>query len=195
MLHWLTEHYFFIIEAVAMLTGLVAIYYQIKENPVSWPVYIVNVTLYTYIYIESRLYAETTLMLYYFIVSIYGWYHWTKGIKKDEKLQIQRLNLRKWSLVVVIEIILFAVMAIFLQKFTNSNTPVLDALVTSLSFIATYLLAQKFIENWFVWFVADSIAIGLYVYKGLYMTVILFVVTTILIVPGYLRWRKSEDRI
>jgi nicotinamide mononucleotide transporter len=88
-------------------------------------------------------------------------------------------------------VIAFVSMAFLLQRYTNTDVPIIDAFVTALSFIATWLLAKKKIENWIVWIVVDFVSVGIYVYKELYATIILFSVLTILAFVGYFQWKKN----
>jgi len=193
MVKWLIDNYSFLIETAGMLTGLIAVYLQVRQKVWLWPVYIVNVSIYIYIYYNSRLYADMSLMAYYLAVSVYGWYNWLKGKRKEENnnLPVRKMAKKGILLMVLIEIILFTVMVLFLKFLTNSTTPYRDALVTSLSFIATWLLAKKYIENWIVWLIADVISIELYIYKKLYPTTVLFIVMCIMAVIGLISWNKS----
>jgi len=193
MYEWLTHNYDFLIEMAGMLTGLIAVYLQVKQKIWLWPVYILNVSIYIYIYFHSRLYADMSLMVYYLVVSIYGWYNWLNGRKDNgnEQLPVRKMKSKGLLIMLLVEIVLFTGMALFLTYLTNSNTPIRDALVTSLSFIATWLLAKKYLENWIIWLIADMLSIELYIYKKLYPTTILFIVLTIMAVIGYVSWRKS----
>lgn len=193
MFEWLVNNYNSLIETAGMLTGLIAVYLQVKQKVWLWPVYIINVSIYIYIYYNSRLYADMSLMVYYLVVSVYGWYNWLKGKRDDqsEPLPVRKMQKKYYLLLVLIEIALFTLMVLILKHLTNSTTPYRDALVTSLSFIATWLLAKKYIENWIIWLIADVISIELYIYKKLYPTTVLFIVLSIMAVIGLISWKKS----
>lgn len=192
MQEWIIHNGDLLIEIAGMLTGLAAVYLQVSQNIWLWPVYIINVTIYIYIYFISRLYADMTLMVYYLIISVYGWIHWARGKRpeKSKKLPIRKMPFKYYFFILLAEVILFTAMTVFLKYLTDSVTPIRDALVTSLSFIATWLLAKKYIENWIVWLIADILSIELYILKKLYPTVILFIVLTIMAVIGYISWNK-----
>jgi nicotinamide mononucleotide transporter len=87
--------------------------------------------------------------------------------------------------------VLFGIIAFILINFTDSEIPYWDAFTTAGSFVATWMLARKIIEHWLIWIIVDSVSLGLYIYKGLYATVILFAVYTLLAVMGYIEWKKE----
>ena len=193
-LDWLIKNW---IEVAGALTGLVAIYFQIKEKVIFWPVSIVNVGLYIFVYFSSRLYAEVSLQSYYLVMSLYGWYYWSKGGALSERkiLPVTRCGNKLLIKLGAIFILVFTGMAYLLHRFTNTDVPVIDAFVTSLSFIATWLLAKKKIENWIIWIVVDSVSVGIYIYKGLYATIVLFAVLTVLAFVGYYQWKRHLVKI
>lgn len=189
ILDWFLKNW---VEVAGALTGLVAIYFQIKEKVIFWPISLINVVLYIFVFFTARLYAEVSLQAYYLVVSIYGWYYWQKGGPKKNKKVLPVTKCTKVLLIKlgVIFILLSIGMAFLLHKYTNTDVPVIDALVTALSFIATWLLAKKKIENWIVWIVVDATCVGVYIYKELYATIVLFSVLTVLAFIGYYQWKK-----
>ena len=191
---WFLQHW---VEIAGAVTGLFAIYFQIKQMVVFWPISLVNVLLYIVVYYNSRLYAEVSLQFYYLVVSIYGWYYWSKADSVTGK-KSRPVSVCSVSLLVYLGIIFlgsFAGMAFLLKQYTNTDVPYVDAFITSLSFIATWLLAKKKIENWIVWIVADAVSVGVYFYKELYATIVLFSVLTILAFVGYYQWKKDLNKI
>ena len=193
MIEWLTANY---IEVIAASLGMVAIYLQIKQKVWYWPVSIVLVSLYIIVYIEAKLYADMSLQVYYLLISFYGWYHWMFG-KRDapgEKLPVTFVSRKLAILLLTASIVFFIIISGILIRYTDSDLPYWDAFTTALSFVATWMLAKKVIENWLVWIVVDAVSVGIYIYKGLYPTVILFIVLTILAVVGYMAWKRDAKR-
>jgi len=193
MIEWLTANY---IEVIAASLGMVAIYLQIKQKVWYWPVSIVLVSLYIIVYIEAKLYADMSLQVYYLLISFYGWYHWTFG-KRDApggKLPVTFVSRKLAILLLTASIVFFIIISGILIRYTDSDLPYWDAFTTALSFVATWMLAKKIIENWLVWIVVDAVSVGIYIYKGLYPTVILFIVLTILAVVGYMAWKRDVKR-
>jgi nicotinamide mononucleotide transporter len=187
MLDWLFSNF---IEFFAVLTGFIAIFFQIKANVIYWPISIVNVITYCIVFFQAKLYAEITLQLYYLVMSIYGWILWLRKSPTNEKLNISKSSIKLLLTLLLVFFPLWLIMAFLLKKYTNTDVPYIDSFITSLSYIATYLLARKKIENWLLWIFIDFISIGLYYYKGLYLTIILFLALTILAIVGYFKWKK-----
>ncbi len=189
--HWIKLHYF---ELIAAILGLISIYYQIKQKPVYWLISIIVVSMYIVVYIKARLYADMSLQFYYLVVSFYGWYQWVFGkspARESRGIRVSKTGPKLALNLFVITVLLFFSMAWFLDHFTDSDVPYWDAFTTSLSFVATWMLARKKIENWLVWIVVDAVSVGIYIYKELYPTVVLFAVLTILAFKGYYEWKKE----
>lgn len=133
------------------------------------------------------------LQVYYIIVSLYGWYYWVKGKKKEDEIEIPvtRINLRNAGYYTLIFAALYSTMFFILYRFTDSPIPGLDSLATALSLVATWMLAKKILENWLLWIIADALCIGISYYKDLYFTSVLFGIYTIMAFVGYYRWKKD----
>lgn len=185
------------IEIIAMLLGLASIVLQIRQSLWLWPVNIVMTSLYIIVFLNAKFYADMSLQVYYVIMSIYGWIYWFTGRKKlrnKKKLPIKPTGKRLWPTLAIISVLLFAGISYILVHYTDSSVPYGDAFTTALSFVATWMLARKLIEHWIIWIVVDAVSVGLYIYKGLYPTMVLFIVLTILAFKGYKEW-KSEMEI
>ena len=187
---WLSENY---IELLGAILGVVYVFFSIRQNILTWPVGFLSSILYVWIFFDSKLYADMGLQMYYVFISIYGWHEWLKGNQDNarEKLEVNRLNLKLGILLIVISLIIFGMIWLILINYTDSQVPVADSLATSLSIVATWMLARKILEHWLVWIFVDAFSIGLFIYKGLLPTVILFVVYTIMAVVGFVEWKKD----
>lgn len=190
ILFWVFNNY---IELLGALFGLLYIILSIKQNIWCWPIGLITSALYIYVFFITKFYADMGLQVYYLVVSIYGWYFWMfggKSTKKDD-LKISNVGFRRFLYITVATAVLFGVIAFILINFTDSEIPYWDAFTTAGSFVATWMLARKIIEHWLIWIIVDSVSLGLYIYKGLYATVILFAVYTLLAVIGYIEWKKE----
>ena len=189
ILFWIFQHY---IEVLGTIFGLLYILLSIKENIWCWPAGLITSALYIYVFFTTKFYADMGLQVYYLIMSIYGWYHWMFGSKskKQDDLEISKTNLKLAILLFLANAVLFIIISYILVNFTDSEIPYWDAFTTAASFVATWMLARKIIEHWIIWVIVDIVSLSLYVYKGLYPTVILFLVYTVLAVFGYLEWKK-----
>jgi len=187
--NWIQQNWF---ETTAALLGLVGIFLQIKQNHWYWLTAIVMVCMYIVVFYDSKFYADMSFQFYYLFVSVYGWIFWFLGRSKSkENLSTTKLTSKQWILSASVSVVLFIIIYLILSKFTDSDVAVGDAFTTALSFTATFLLARKILENWLFWIVVDAVSTGLYIYKALYPTAILFFVLTILAIVGYIKWRKA----
>lgn len=187
---WLSGNY---IELLGAILGIAYIFFSIRQNILTWPVGLLTSALYVWVFFTSKLYADMGLQMYYVVISIYGWYEWIWGnsATNSEPLKVSRLHLRLGILLGIISFILFILMWFILDNYTDSTVPVADSLATSLSIVATWMLARKILEHWLVWIFVDAFSIGLFWYKELFPTVILFAVYTVMAVVGYIEWKKE----
>jgi len=188
--NWLSQNY---IEVLGAVSGLVYLYFSIRQIKWLWPLGIVTSVLYIYVFFVSKFYADMGLQVYYFFISFYGWYSWLYGKKENgnTKLTVQRAGTKRLFIMITITFILTFILAAFLIKFTDSPLPYWDAFTTAASIPATWMLARKIIENWLFWIVIDTVSIGLYIYKGLYPTVFLFIVYSTMAIIGYIKWNEE----
>lgn len=134
------------------------------------------------------------LQVYYLGVSIYGWIYWSRGgITRDQKstLPVCRIPRQLAMILSMTGIVIMLGIVYILQHFTDSDVPWGDGFTTAGSIIATWMLARKVLEHWLVWIVVDSVAAGLYFYKGLYPSFLLYLIYTVIAVIGYFQWKKS----
>lgn len=190
MLPWLQTHY---IELLGAITGVIFLYLEIRQNIWLWPFGLLTSALYIYIFFVSKFYADMGLQFYYLVISIYGWWHWLYGGKegKTDSLPISRLTIWLAFYLLIITAAIFAVLVYVLINFTDSPVPYGDAFTTALSITATYMLARKILDMWWVWMVVNSVALTLYTYKGLYPTSVLYFLYFSMSIVGYLQWKKS----
>lgn len=190
MLFWLQTHY---IELLGAITGIIFLYLEIRQNIWLWPFGLLTSALYIYIFFVSKFYADMGLQFYYLVISIYGWWHWLYGGKegKTDSLPISLLTFRLAFSLLTITAAIFAVLVYVLVNYTDSPVPYGDAFTTALSITATYMLARKILDMWWVWMVVNSVALALYIYKGLYPTSVLYFLYFSMSIVGYLQWKKS----
>jgi nicotinamide mononucleotide transporter len=190
---WLSANY---IELSGAILGLVYVFFSVRQKVMTWPAGIATSIVYAYVFFTSRFYAGMGLQIYYVAISVYGWYYWVKGERPDpsKDLPVRKISSSQmvWSLLIFIPT--FIILYLILSLKTDSPVPALDALTTSLSIVATWLLARKILENWLIWIVADLVYIGLYLYKNLWPTVILFLAYEALAIFGYLQWKRSLQK-
>lgn len=179
------------IEIIGAVLGLVFLYLEIKENKWLWPVGLFTSAMYIYVFLEAKLYADMSLQIYYVFISIYGWILWSRGVQKTTDMKISRLKMPLAILLLLATALIYAFIAYVLITYTDASIPYWDAFTTALGIVATWMLAKKILEQWLVWVVVDAVSVGLYIYKDLKPTAILFFVYTVLAVFGYLQWKKQ----
>jgi len=187
---WLSGNY---IELLGAILGIIYVFFSIRQSILTWPVGLLTSLLYVWVFLVSKLYADMGLQMYYVVISIYGWYEWLRGNQTDksESLKVSRLTLKLGQILALVSLLIFLLIWFVLKNYTDSPVPVADALATSLSIIATWMLARKILEHWLVWIFVDAFSIGLFLYKNLLPTVILFAVYTVMAVVGFIEWKKE----
>lgn len=178
------------LEFAGLIIGLLYLYLEYKANIWLWPVGVIMPLVYIVIFYQSKFYADMGIYVYYFFASIYGWYIWSKSIKQTHQVLISHLPIRYLAKLTAIFLVTFAVIAFILIRFTDSPVPYGDSFTTTLSILAMWMLAHKYIEQWLLWIVVNIVSTGLYFWKGLDTTAVLFIVYSIIPVFGYMKWKK-----
>lgn len=184
--------YMIVLENTAILFGLFSVWFAKKNNILVFPTGIINTTIFTYLLWKWSLLGDMIINIYYVIMSIYGWYHWTR--KKDNTIEFPIDQATKkefiWSLLIFISSMIFVVIVYnYFDKF-NSWTAYVDTLTTGIFFAGMWLMAKRKIENWILWIIGDIISIPLYFYKGYTFTSLQYAIFTIIAVYGYLEWKR-----
>jgi len=178
------------IEIIGALISLLYLRLEYKANIWLWPVGVITPLIYIYVFFASKLYAVMGINVYYLFAGIYGWYHWKKNDTGASDFQIIRLPLCLVWKICVIFAGLFVLIAWVLITYTDSPAPYCEALITALSIVAMWMLAQKYAEQWLIWLVVNTISTGLYFWQELYPTSILFLIYAIVSIFGYRKWVK-----
>ncbi len=208
-------------EIIAVITGILSVWYAKKESILVYPIGIISVLLYVYICLEVKLYADAAINFYYFIVSIYGWYYWKHGrklqypelnrngneidaglldtenstyINEEAEIVYNKLSV---NLLYLFAAFLFGgIIGFLLDTYTDSVVPYWDGITTALFFVAMILMAQKKIENWIFWIMGNAICIPLFFSKGLCLSSFQYCIFTILAFAGFISWyRKLQNKI
>ncbi|HER08029.1 MAG TPA: nicotinamide riboside transporter PnuC [Bacteroides sp.] len=193
MIPWLSQHY---VEVLGVVFSMLYLYFSIRRNILLWPMGIISALLYMVVFFQSRFYADMGLNVYYFFISIYGWIIWKKGRSGDgsEPMPVSRISLKHGLILLAITAAVFLGTGFILSRYTDSPIPFWDAFTTALSFTATWMLARKILEHWILWIIVDIVSMGLYLYRGLYPTMVLFAIYTTMAVIGLIEWKKEYSR-
>ena len=170
------------IEIFGALTGIVYVALEIMKRRSMWMVGILTSLVYIYIFVQNGFYAMAVLNIYYVAISLYGWWRWK--VAPD----VCRIPKRTALFCVLFTGLIFFFLTFVLNRFTDAPMPYADALITALSIVATWMLSQSYLEQWWVWIVANLLAVGVYGWQGLYPTMALFLAYTVAAAVGYKRW-------
>ena len=177
-----------IYEWVAFFCSVIYVLLAAYQKKEAWFFAFGSSAIYVYLCFKSNLYLDSFLQIVYVFAAVYGWITWNR-FDRENKLTVKTL---RFHLVAIGIIVVLALGLGFLMNlFTSQAAPYIDALVTLFSLFATYLVAQKVVENWWYWIVIDIICIPLFYSRGLYITSILYVVYTIMAVVALMRWKRS----
>lgn len=179
--------YELIIEIIAVITGLLSIWFSYKVNILVYPIGMISLAIYVFLFTKNGLYANSIINFLYFIISIFGWWNWQKPVRERE-LKVSFLNKKeKW-----ITILIFCGLILLINLFTPKNLSIrLDYMTSAAGLIAMALTSFKKVENWGFYLVADIVLIPLCISNGLYFTTIQYLGYTILAVMGYINWSKE----
>ncbi len=163
---------------------------NIREIHWGWPLAIVSSLMYVALFWRSRLYGDAALQIFFAIVALWGWLQWLRGRRGDgTALTVSRLTRPGLIATVAACILLWPITGLFLKTFTDTDVPWWDAFPTAASGVGQFLLGRKYIENWLVWIVVNVVSVGLFAYKGLWLTVILYTLFIALSAVGWRAWR------
>ncbi len=179
------------IESLGVIFSLLFVFFNAREHIVCWLFGFLSSAVYIYIFFVSKLYGDSLLQIYYLVIAIYGWYSWAKKPQEIVDQGVKSLpfsTLRNW---LIIGALLTPVFGYYLDNLTDSDVPYMDGSTTVFSFIATWMMTRKIIQNWLIWIVVDLVSTGLYVYKELYQTSLLFLLYTIMAIYGFMTWRRK----
>lgn len=177
------------VEIIGALIGLLYLYLEYKASRWLWPVGVLMPVLYIWIFFRSRFYADMAINVYYFFASIYGWIRWNRGRTEGETAIIHTPR-RMILPLTLVTMLLFVAIYQILTRYTDSPVAAGDSFTTALSITGMWMLAQKHAEQWWVWFAVNIVSCGLYLWKGLYPTAILFAIYSVISVFGYFKWVK-----
>ena len=192
-------NYELILEIIAVITGMLSIWYSYRINILVYPIGMISLALYVFIFIKNGLYANAVINFLYFVISIFGWWNWLRqrttdnGQQTTDKVELKVSYLSKKENAITITILVTLIWLINLFT-TNDILIRLDYYTSAAGLIAMVLTSFKKVENWFFYLVADIILIPLCIYNGLYLTSIQYVAYTILAIMGYINWNKDAKK-
>lgn len=191
MVTWVFNNISLLLEIVAVIFGVLYTVLMAQNKISCWIFGIIGSLLSVYLFVEyAKLYAEAILYTFYVFAGIYGWIEWKKQKIVEEVYQHKlSTHIKLITSGTVFSILLYFGLTYF---FAAAEKPLIDSFTTVFSFIATYLMAKKWIENWYYWLVIDAVSTYLYLTRELEVYALLMLVYTILVVYGYWQWKKLK---
>ena len=185
------------LELWAFLLALACVICNVFEIHWGWPLAFVSSVLYAWLFVSSKLYGEGSLQIFFAATAVWGWWQWLFGKRADsrgtaEALAVARLGWPARLALGGLWLIAWPATGLLLAHITDTDVPYLDAFPTVGSVAGQILLGRKFIENWPVWVVVNAASIGVFAYKGLTLTVVLYVIFALLALAGWARWAKVQ---
>ena len=179
------------LEIVAVAISLAMVVCNIREIHWGWPLAIIASLMYFALFWKHRLYGDASLQIFFAVVAGWGWWQWLRGVRPDgSSLRVARLTRRGLAVAVGLCVLLWPMTGWFLKTYTDTDVPWWDAFPTAVSLVAQFLLGRKYLENWALWLVVDLVGVGLFAYKGLWLTVGLYAVFVLLCVAGWRSWKR-----
>ena len=183
------------VEILGTVAGLLYLWLEYRASIYLWVASIVMPALYLVVYYDAGLYADMGINIYYLVIALYGWAAWRYGFSlrrgsQGRELPISHTPSGLWLPLGVFTLLLFVVIAQVLIHLTDSTVPWADAFTTALSVVGMWLLARKYIEQWWVWLVVDVASVALYVYKDLHFTAVLYALYAVVAIFGYRKWKQ-----
>jgi len=178
------------LEVVAVIFGILSVWFARKENIWVYPTGIVNVLIYVYLCFYAGLYADMAINAFYFVMSVFGWYNWSRRTGNNDHVPISTLSLVQWVFYIILIAVAYGIIYYVLINYTDSTVPRFDSFTTALFIAAMWLMALKKIENWLLWILGDVLVIPMFAIKGLAFTSVQYIVFLVLAIMGYIEWRK-----
>jgi nicotinamide mononucleotide transporter len=181
------------LEIIGVITGLLCVYLAAVNNIWNWPLAIISVGIYIFIFFDARLFADMGLQFYFLGMNIYGWYYWSHKPAAEKKTPVVHIT-RKEIVLSIIAIILFTVFLGSVLKYTPASYPYIDSFCTACSLVAQVFLARKVLENWLIWIFVDIIYVGVYIFKHLDLTAVMYAIYVGIALLGYIDWKKDYKK-
>jgi len=191
-----TPTIFIVLEAIAFVFGIASVWYAKKENILVYPTGLIATIITVYLLYKAEYFGDMMMNFYYSIMSIYGWWNWSR--KKNDKVVVPiSITTLKEKIIGIVFVVLTMVVTYGVYNYFGSEIKTenyIDIFTSGIFFTAMWYMANKKLENWTLWIFADLITVPLYAYRGLGMLSLQYLIFTILAIQGYIAWKKSLDK-
>lgn len=191
-----TPTYLVVLEVLGVIFGIISAWFSKQDNILIYPTGIISTAIFVYILAVYGLLGDLVINAYYFTMSVYGWYIWTRKVDAEHYTPITVTTAKEKKIAVGIFFSTLVFIFIIYEVFNkwNSWTAYVDTLTTAIFFVAMWLLARKKLENWIFLLIGNIISLPLYFYKGLMFTSFQFIIFIIISIYGYYAWKKHLNK-
>ena len=184
------------LEIFAVFFGFLSVWFSKNNNVLVFPTGLINTSIFVYLLFKWELLGDMIINAYYFVVSIYGWYYWTRKNSNNDFTPISRVNYSDKKIILIISILSAIFVSLMYTVFNKWSGLVsyIDILTTSIFFAGMWLMARRKIESWIFWIIGDIISTPLYLYKGLTFTSFQYFIFTFIAIAGYYKWKSIYNR-
>ena len=182
-------------EVVAVLLAVAYLVLAIRQNIWCWAAAFASTSIYLVLMYQAQLYMESALQVFYLGMAIYGWSQWRGGQGAGHSLPVSCWRPVRHLVLITSVLLATLISGKLLSEYSTAALPYADSFTTWGAIVATFMVARKILENWWYWFVIDSVSIYLYINRELYLTALLFAGYLVLIIIGYLSWRKDLQKV
>lgn len=179
------------LEIVAVIVNILGVWLTARRIRWCWPVSVVAVLLYAWIFFGVKLYSDMLLQLVFAVLQGYGWWRWSSGQSVGGKVRVERLPAREAVLSLLAGLLGAVLLGSLMHLFTDAAVPWVDALLTAFSLVASFWAARKYLASWGLWIILDIAYVGLFLYKDLQLTAALYAGFVVLAGYGLHAWRKD----
>lgn len=183
---------FGVLESWGFVTGAACVWLASQNRISSWPIGIANAIFFIFLFADARLYADMGLQVYFVATGITGWWLWLRGGERRSTLPIGRTPLRA-AVILIAATALATILLMFYLRSIGGAAPFLDALIACSSLAAQWMLMRRWFETWFVWIGVDIVSIGLYIWKDLALTAVLYAIFLVICLSAVRTWRREMD--
>lgn len=179
------------VELVGAIISAWAVWLTAQRKPWCWPIGLLSVLIYSWIFVDARLYSDALLQVAFAVLIVYGWHRWLRNLGVDGRVRVAPLPPAQAALHVVIGVAGALALGFAMHRYTDASLPWLDASLTSFSLVAQWWQGRRHIAAWWLWIAVDVIYVGEYVYKHLLITSVLYAGFIVLAIMGLRAWRMA----
>ncbi|WP_297833200.1 nicotinamide riboside transporter PnuC [Pseudomonas sp.] len=182
------------LEIIAVIVNVLGVWLTAQRIRWCWPVSVVAVLLYAWIFYDAKLYSDTLLQGVFAVLQGYGWWRWSRGGVDQGKVHVARLPRREGWLGLIFGVLGAVLLGSLMVTFTDAAVPWLDSLLTAFSLVASIWAARKYVVSWWLWIVLDTVYVGMYLFKDLQLTAALYAGFVVLAFYGLRAWKSDLVR-